>query len=410
MTQVAVSFDSVGKRFFASDRSSSGLRTALTRLGFRPGPATTVLDDVTFAVTQGETVAVVGPNGAGKSTILHLAAGVIEPSTGTITVHGRVASILELGGTFLPDLTGRENIRVFHELVNNGQPLPVERERAIATFAGLGAEFDRPIHTYSTGMRLRLAFAGATLGDPDVLLIDEAFAVGDAVFQQQCYRRIRQLAGQGTAILLVTHALQALPGLCDRVLLLDNGQIVFDGPPGPAIDRYCQRLFLASERPGGEGTDETQELRFGDARALIHQPTARHDDPSRSGPFRTGDRVCVTFEVEFRDAILAPHFSVACSTAEGTQVYATTTQLLNDPPPSAHTGERRSVETRFDLSLIAPDVFVDLSVFEVIDGRPVVLDARIGVLHLMLAVPSHCLGLTDLHASIRSGCPSEPSQ
>lgn len=212
-TGIALRFEHVDKSFRLFASPLHRLLEAFSPRGKSHHVPAPVLRDVSFDIPWGQTVAVIGANGVGKSTLLHLAASLLQPSSGTVTVNGRVTGLLDLGGSFLPDLTGRENARFFHQIITRGQGDNRERERAIEEFADIGPFFDQPVHTYSSGMFLRLAFASATCENPDILLIDEVLAVGDARFQQKCYRRIRELREHGTTILLVTHVVQGLAGL-----------------------------------------------------------------------------------------------------------------------------------------------------------------------------------------------------
>jgi lipopolysaccharide transport system ATP-binding protein len=408
MPEVALRFERVAKRYPVY-RTGLGRLAAALLPGVRgEAPTVEVLEDVDFAVDAGESVAVIGPNGAGKSTILHLAAGLVAPSAGTVSVHGRVRSLLDLGGSFLPELTGRENARFFHDVVSRGDSLPAEGEDAVERFADIGGAFDRPVHTYSDGMFLRLAFACATIDEPDVLLLDEVFAVGDARFQQKCFRRLQWLRERGTTIVVVTHLVHHLTTLCDRVLVLDGGRLVYDGPPGPGIDRYYQLFFMAPELPAPDRGED--EFRFGDGGALIGRPAASHSENGRTGPLRAGDGVLVTFDVEFVREVTDVHIGFNCSTTDGLMIYGTTTALLGEAVGAALKGERRKVEIGFEVPVAVVDLFVDLSVFEVVDGKPSVLDARMGVLHVSVTPPGHYWGVADLAATIRSGARQpEPS-
>ncbi len=398
-TGIALRFDHVDKSFRLFASPLQRLLEAFSPRGKSHHVPAPVLRDVSFAIPRGQTVAVIGANGVGKSTLLHLVAGLLEPSSGMVTVNGQVTGLLDLGGSFLPDLTGRENARFFHQVITRGQGNAGERERAIEEFADIGPFFDRPVHTYSSGMFLRLAFASATCEDPDILLIDEVLAVGDARFQQKCYRRIRELRDRGTTILLVTHFVQGLAGLCDRVLVLEHGHVVFDGEPGPGVDRYYQLFFMSPEQASRDNS--SGEFRYGSGGAQIVNAFASRDGVHEAVAFDAGDVVRVVFEVRFDRTVDEPQFGFACSTTEGLRIYATTTGLLGDAPQRGVAGEHRRLEVEFRLDVAVPDLFVDLSVFEVAQGEISVLDARIGVLHLTLTSPRHCIGITDLSAVIR---------
>jgi lipopolysaccharide transport system ATP-binding protein len=399
----ALRFDHVEKDFRLFGSPLQRLREAFWPFGGSRCLSVPVLRNISFEVPRGQTVAVIGANGVGKSTLLHLVAGLLEPSSGNVTVHGRVTSLLDLGGSFLPDLTGRENARFYHQIVARGEdetPAGARaREQSIAAFADIGEFFDRPVHTYSSGMFLRLAFATATCEKPDILLIDEVLAVGDARFQQKCYRRLREMRDHGTTILLVTHVVHGLATVCDRVLVLESGRLVFDGEPGAGVDRYYQLFFMAPELPVHEGARD--ELRYGAGGAAIGHVSVSRDGEHETGAFDAGDLARVTFDVEFARDVEAPQFGFACSTKEGVRIYTTTSGMLGDAPRRALAGERRRLEIAFRVAVTVTDLFIDLSVFEVTQGTVAVFDARIGVLHVTVAPPLHCGGITDLGAAIR---------
>jgi lipopolysaccharide transport system ATP-binding protein len=359
-----------------------------------------VLHDVSFTVPRGQSVAVIGPNGVGKSTLLHIVAGLLEQSSGTVTARGRVIALFDLGGSFLPDLTGRENARFLHDVVFKGEGNWEERERAIRDFAGIGELFDRPVRAYSSGMLLRLAFAGAICEEPDILLIDEVLAVGDARFQQKCYRRIRELRDRGTTILLVTHYVDHLPSICDRALVLDHGQLVFDGGAGAGVDRYFQLFFLSPDLARQPGSSD--EHRHGQGGARIVACFASRDGITPVTAFAAGEVARITLDVEMDRAIEGPQFGFNCSTAEGVRVYTTTSGMLGETPAPAVAGERRRVEITFQVNAATADLFVDLSIFEIVHGSIDLLDVRLGVLHLMVTSPRHYSGITDFSAMINT--------
>ena len=199
------------------------------------------LRNVSFRLEEGESLAVIGANGAGKSTLLGLVAGLAQPDEGTVTVNGRVAALLELGSGFHPDLTGRENVRL------NASLLGITRERTrdlfeqIVEFSGIGEFIDQPLRTYSTGMVMRLAFSVAVTVDPEILLIDEVLAVGDAAFQTKCFDKIREFRHSRKTLLCVSHAGGIIQELCDRAIWLDHGELVMTGTVGEVLDAYAGR-------------------------------------------------------------------------------------------------------------------------------------------------------------------------
>ena len=196
------------------------------------------LRGVTFDIQYGEVVGLVGSNGAGKSTLLRLIAGVSKPTSGTLVVDGNVHAVLEIATGLLLDRTGRENIHYMGGLYGASAEELREREPAIVDFADLGAFIDHPVRAYSSGMKSRLAFSIVTSGEFDVLLIDEALSVGDVGFALRCRKRIRELCRRGATVVLVSHALESIREMCDRVLWLDRGQIAGDGAPDEVVEDY----------------------------------------------------------------------------------------------------------------------------------------------------------------------------
>ena len=201
------------------------------------------LKGLDFTVRRGETVGIVGRNGAGKSTLLQILCGTLTPTDGHVEIRGRVAALLELGAGFNPEFSGRENVYL------NGAILGVSREEIarrfadIEAFADIGEFIDRPVKSYSSGMYVRLAFAVSACIDPDVLIVDEALAVGDAKFQAKCFRRFEELVSRGTTILLVTHSTEQITRHCDRAILLEGGVVHQEGPPRDVANTYLDLLF-----------------------------------------------------------------------------------------------------------------------------------------------------------------------
>lgn len=205
------------------------------------------LKNVTFRLPRGESLAVVGRNGAGKSTLLGLVAGLSRPDNGSVSVRGRLAALLELGSGFHPDLTGRENVTLNASLLGLSRPRTAEVFDSIVDFSGIGTEFiDEPLRTYSSGMIVRLAFAVAIHVEPDILLVDEVLAVGDAAFQQKCFRKIREFRESGGSLLCVSHATGMVQELCDHALWLDNGQTKMIGSISDVMQAYSEDIH----RPG----------------------------------------------------------------------------------------------------------------------------------------------------------------
>jgi lipopolysaccharide transport system ATP-binding protein len=196
------------------------------------------LKNVSFRLKAGEGLAVVGSNGAGKSTLLSLVAGLAKPDTGRIRVHGRMATLLELGSGFHPDLTGRENISMNASLIGLTRRRTTELFDDIVAFADIGDFIDEPVRTYSTGMTMRLAFSVAICMDPDIMLVDEVLTVGDQAFQKKCLDRVQAARRQGRTFLCVSHSATMVLELCDSAIWLNHGELMMSGPVGKVMDAY----------------------------------------------------------------------------------------------------------------------------------------------------------------------------
>lgn len=238
MRRVLLRFENVSKSYPLYSRPSDRLKELLSfgrRVYHQPFWA---LRAITFEVYRGETFCIIGENGAGKSTLLQLAAGILRPTSGRVEINGRVSALLELGTGFNPEFTGRENIYLNASILGY-RPSEIEAKyRAIADFAEIGDFIDQPVKTYSSGMVVRLAFAVAIHVDPEILLVDEALAVGDIYFRQRCMRKVHELRAAGTTILFVSHSMADVKALGDRAMWLDQGQIREIGPVDQVVSHY----------------------------------------------------------------------------------------------------------------------------------------------------------------------------
>ena len=199
-----------------------------------------VLDDVSFEVKKGEAIGLIGKNGCGKSTILKLIARIIYPNSGTVTVNGRVSSMIELGAGFHPDMTGRENIFINASIFGLSKKEIEDNIDSIIAFSELGEAIDTPVRTYSSGMYMRLAFAVAVHVSADILLVDEILAVGDWSFQKKCIAKLKEIQQQGTTIVIVSHALSQIEDICDRSIWICDGHIRMMGSPKEVHEEYIK--------------------------------------------------------------------------------------------------------------------------------------------------------------------------
>ena len=286
MDRVAIDVSRVSKiyRRFSNRKQFATLKSALLSRSLiknlRPDEMFTALNDVNLTVPKGRTLGVIGRNGSGKSTLLKLVAGITKPSSGTVTVDGRISALIELGAGFHPEISGRENVFINGIMLGLTKRQVAERFDEIVEFAELQEFIDAPVKTYSSGMYMRLGFAVAIHVDPEVLLVDEVLAVGDEGFTHKCLDKFAEFKRRGKTILLVTHSLGMVERFCDEALWLDAGRIKGSGDPKRIVGAYLTDIEQREE----------QELAAGDARARqsatvqVEQPAeARPDDPVETG-------------------------------------------------------------------------------------------------------------------------------
>lgn len=261
MSDSVILVDGVSKGYMLYDQPQDRLKQMLFgRFGRRYGRAFWALQGISFEVRRGESVGIIGRNGSGKSTLLQIIAGTLAPTTGQVRVAGRVAALLELGSGFNPEFTGRENVFMNGAILGISHEEMVQRYGEIEAFADIGAFIDQPVKLYSSGMMLRLSFAVQVVVRKDVLIVDEALAVGDEAFQRKCMRRLEEFQGEGGTILLVSHSAQAIIRQCHRCLFLHKGELLMDGPSKFVTDMY-QRFVYSSGQQQRVMVDELRRVR-----------------------------------------------------------------------------------------------------------------------------------------------------
>lgn len=281
------------------------------------------LRDIGFDLPRGEALGVIGPNGAGKSTLLKLLAGITAPTTGEIVLRGRLSALIEVGSGFHPELTGRENVFLSGAILGMKRREIAAKFDQIVEFAGVASFIDMPVKWYSSGMYVRLGFAIAAHLDPDILLIDEVLAVGDAAFQEQCLARIRELRRQGTTAIFISHDLSAVEQLCDRVLLIHGGRIVQSGLPPDVIRDYRNRV-LAEVQPGAP-TPPQGGVEITGAQVLT-------GDGARPMFLRTGDPIVVRLSYETHGPVPPAVVETYFYSGDGKVLFYQQTTALDSTP------------------------------------------------------------------------------
>src|SRR5438270_990242 len=252
----------VAKQYRTYARPGDRLKESLTRGRLRRHKEFWALHSISFELNQGDIVGIIGPNGCGKSTLLQIIAGTLEPTHGEVWHEGRISALLELGAGFDPEFTGAENVFMNASLLGLSRRETDALFPQIERFAEIGDFLYQPVKTYSSGMYVRLAFAIAASVEPDILIIDEALAVGDAVFQHRCLRRIKELHTRGATVLFVSHDAAAVRALCSRAILLSAGRVLEDGAPLDVLNHY-QKIVMEREQAYEEETAEPEEATEG---------------------------------------------------------------------------------------------------------------------------------------------------
>jgi ABC-2 type transport system ATP-binding protein len=298
------------------------------------------LRNVDLEISTGSTVGLIGPNGSGKSTLLKLISGIMQPTTGSVHLRGRLAALLELGSGFHPDLTGRENVYLNASILGLSKKQTDQHFDAIVDFSGIEPFIDTQVKFYSSGMYVRLAFAVAVHVDPDILLVDEVLAVGDELFQRKCLERIRGFQYEGRTIVLVTHGLDQVAEFCDRAVVLEHGNVAADGKPREAL-KVLRADFEATRQEEVERAENTSETPVRSKRAHFTGVSLRSDSGETGHPSLTsGEGLTVAVEIEVESPLEDWEIGIGITTPLGIYLYGTNTRLLGVPLPR-HVGTGR---------------------------------------------------------------------
>lgn len=348
MTPDVLAAENLGKAYF-------GYASELLRFGrwfglpFAPQSEIWVVRHASLRVGAGEAVGIVGQNGAGKSTLLKMIVGALLPTEGNVRVHGRVAALLELGLGFNPELTGRENVLHVAGLMGLGANEARELVPRVESFAEVGDYFDQAVRTYSSGMQMRVAFSVATALRPDLLIVDEALAVGDAYFIHKCFQRIREYREAGTALLIVSHDAAAIQSLCDRAILLESGRVILDGQPKEVLDYYNA---LIAEKEGdavritrGEAGTATES---GSGEACFESVALLTADGRSVEYVGVGDPVVLSTRARVNQPIDRLVFGYMVRDRLGQPVFGTNTSHTDQVITSLRTGDVVGFTVRFD--------------------------------------------------------------
>jgi ABC-2 type transport system ATP-binding protein len=310
----AITVDHVTKRFRLYHERNQSLKAAILRGGRARYDEFFALRDVSLEIPVGATLGLIGENGSGKSTLLKCIAQILSPDYGSITTRGKVSALLELGAGFHPELSGRENVYLNGAILGLSSRQIDQRFDDIVGFAGIEQFIDSPVKNYSSGMYVRLGFSVAISVDPEILLVDEVLAVGDAEFQQRCTEKILELKHGGRTIVVVSHSMESVRNICDTVALLEHGGLVTVGPAVDVIDEYLVDVFHDRE------FDPAGGARWGSGEIRIDTVELLGPDDRPLDHVRTGDRITVRMHYSAAEPVEKPVFGIGITAADGAYV------------------------------------------------------------------------------------------
>jgi len=316
----AVVITDVSKRFRMYRERNQSLKAALMRRGRAHYDEFWALKDVSLVIPRGSTFGLIGENGSGKSTLLKCIAKILQPNSGSIVSTGSMAALLELGSGFHPELSGRENVFLNGSILGLSRRALAERFDEIVDFAGVRDFIDQPVKNYSSGMYVRLGFSVAINVDPDILLVDEVLAVGDAGFQAKCMEKFAEFRAQGKTVIIVSHAMETMRSMCDQVAWLEHGRLQSVGKPDELVDTYVDTGHADRETTAEGAT------RWGSGEARIERFELLDSHGGAVSAVRTGDTVTVRLHYRTTQPIDRPVFGLAIETLDGVYVWASHTR------------------------------------------------------------------------------------
>lgn len=405
--RLAIKVENITKQYKLYDRPIDRLKEGLSRKVYhRPFNA---LNDVSFEVEKGTTVGIIGTNGSGKSTMLKIITGVLSQTSGTIETKGNISALLELGAGFNMDYTGIENIYMNGTMMGFTKEEMDAKLQDILDFAEIGDFVKQPVKTYSSGMFVRLAFALAINVDPDILIVDEALSVGDVFFQAKCYKRMEEIRQKGTTILMVTHDMGSIIKYCDKVVVLNQGVKVDEGPAGEMVDLY--KKILAGKY--GKEDDEKDEnlsstitvnpnrTEYGDGRARIIDFGLFDAKGEATNLLLKGEYFTIKEKIRFHEEIVAPIFTYTIKDKRGTELTGTNTMFESADVPPAKAGDVYEVEFKQKMTLQGGDYLLSMSCTSFEGGVHTVYHRLYDVANITVISNKNTVGVFDMESEVK---------
>ncbi len=418
MKDVAIKADKITKIYRLYDRPSDRFKEALLPGGKRRSKDHYALTDVDFTIYKGETVGIIGTNGSGKSTILKIITGVLSPTSGELSVDGRISALLELGAGFNMEYNGIENIYLNGTMMGFTRKEIDEKLDSILSFADIGDYVYQPCKTYSSGMFVRLAFAVAINIEPEILIVDEALSVGDVFFQAKCYHKFEEFKQQGKTILFVSHDLSSIAKYCDRVILLNKGVKLNEGGPKEMIDAYKQVLVGQYQVPedGKNLLDDSdiqnlaakaavsgvnpELLEYGTGVANIHNYYITDAGGTRTTAIIKGEPFTIHFDVEFTEDIKSPIFAFTIKNIRGTEITGTNTMYEKAFLESVKKGDTKKVTFTQDMNLQGGEYLLSFGVTGYEQDKFEVYHRLYDVLNVTVVSDKNTVGYYDMNSVV----------
>lgn len=388
-SDVLIDVRNVSKCYHLYDRPQDRLLQSLFRGRKKFYRDFWALKDVSLQVRRGEAVGIIGRNGAGKSTLLQLITGTLTPSSGKIAVRGRVAALLQLGSGFNPEFTGRENVYLNGAILGFSRAEIEQRFDEIAAFADIGDFIEQPVKTYSSGMTMRLAFSVSTCLEPEVLIVDEALAVGDVVFQRKCYSRLDEFIENGGTLLFVSHSLETVKRICDHAIYLKDGQVRLLSTPARVAAAYEFDLDIENRKSEKDVTASLKKLEnhneYGNRKAEIIDVWIENSEGKKLTSIYAHENFVWCYQVRFNSTIEKCNFGMKVANIEGLVLFATNSEMIDDFYAKCIDGEVKLIKFNILSNSLAPgEYFLSAGVSEKIGGEDAFLHRRTDCFNLKI--------------------------
>ena len=364
------------------------------------------LDKISFCVEKGSTVGIIGTNGSGKSTILKIITGVLNPTTGSVEVDGNISALLELGAGFNMDYTGIENIYMNGTMMGFSKAQMDEKLDEILEFADIGDFVYQPVKTYSSGMFVRLAFALAINVEPEILIVDEALSVGDVFFQAKCYRRMEEIRKTGTTILMVTHDMGSVIKYCDKVILLNKGKFLAEGPAGEMVMELNNDInkTYVKEHDGlmkEKMSINPNKTEYGDGRAEIYDLGILDSKGELTNLLLKGEEFTIREKIKFNANIESPIFTFTIKDKKGTELTGTNTMFEGVEVKPVKPGDDAVVEFKQKMTLQGGEYLLSMSCTGFENGTHVVYHRLYDVTFITVISNKNTVGVYDMESKVK---------